>query len=212
MLRNVLWDVFLAFVPVAFAYAAVWLHNESKKERIMQFPLAVTVLLWLAFLPNSCYLLTEWRHFLHSLDAENLFLHAQHDSRWMVVLTFYAALYFAFSTVGMIAFTLAIRPLARIIRCYIPNTWIAAVPLFGMLSVGVYLGLVLRYNSWELITRPGSIWADIVNVGGSPTLVAMILAFGVFLYLAYVAMDMWVDAFVIRWRRRMERRVVQAQC
>ena len=212
MFGNALWDVFLAFVPVVLAYVVVWLHKESRRERIMQFPLAVAALLWLAFLPNSCYLLTEWRHFLYSLDESNLFLHARADSRWMVILTFYAALYFVFSAVGMVAFTLAIRPLSRIVHCYVPNTWIATVPLFVMLSAGVYLGLVLRYNSWEIITRPGAIWADIVNVGSSPMLIGMILAFGGFLYLAHLAMDMWIDAFIIRWRRRMQGPVAKAQC
>ncbi len=211
-LKNGLWDVFLAFLPVAFAYAAVWCHNESKREKLMQFPFAVSVMLWLAFLPNSCYLLTEWRHFLYSLDSSNMFLRAEADSRWVIVLTFYAAIYFVFSGVGMIAFTLAIRPIARIARIYVPNTWIATVPLFLMLSVGVYLGLVLRYNSWELVSRPGAVWADIVNVGSSPMLVAMILAFGAFLFLAHVAMDIWIDALVARWKCRNKGTLVRTRC
>lgn len=201
-LQGVMWNIFLAAVPVALGYFAVWMVELRKKRRWMHLPIALVLVAWLGFLPNSCYLLTEWRHFLVALDGSNLYLRAQVEPQMLVVLTIYTAFYFCYSAVGMFAFTLALRPIARITRHFVPNTWIAFVPLFVMLSMGVYLGLVLRDNTWDVLTRPGKVWADIVHIGGRPLLISMILGFGAFLWLAYVAIDIWIDAVIIRWHLR----------
>jgi uncharacterized membrane protein len=198
-LRGVLWNIFLAAVPVALGYWAASLAVKSRTKRALYLPFGLVLLAWLAFLPNTCYLLTEWRHFLTTLDGANLYLRSQNDRSALVFLAMYTAFYFCYSALGMLAFTLALRPLARIAHHFVPNTWIAGVPMFVLLSLGVYLGLVLRDNTWDILTRPGKVWLDIVNVGGHPFLIAVILGFGLFLWLAYLAIDIWVDAIIIRW-------------
>lgn len=199
-MKGVLWNLFLAFVPVGLAYLAAWLAKSSRRNGALRAPLAVVMLAWIGFLPNSCYLLTEWRHFLLTLDGANLYLQAQAQPAMLVTLAIYTAFYFCYSAVGMLAFTLALRPLARICKHFIPNTWLAAVPLFVLLSLGVYLGLVLRDNTWDLIVRPSKVWMDIVNAGSRPRLITMIFVFGAFLWFAFLTIDVWVDAVILRWR------------
>jgi uncharacterized membrane protein len=71
----------------------------------------------------------------------------------------------------------------------------------------VYLGLVLRFNSWNLINRPNEIWAALLQVGGRPKLIAFIVMFGLFLWAAYESLDIWIDAVTERWSKLSGRRV-----
>jgi uncharacterized membrane protein len=88
---------------------------------------------------------------------------------------------------------MAIRPVERLAikRGISVRFW--GVPFFAAVSLGVYLGLVLRFNSWEIATGPAKIWKAVVEVGGHPLLALFILAFGAFLWAAYEVLDIWLD-------------------
>ncbi|MBI2843369.1 MAG: DUF1361 domain-containing protein [Armatimonadetes bacterium] len=197
----VTWNLFLASVPVALAYLTSWLAGVARKKPVFRIPVAVLLLAWLAFLPNTCYLLTEWRHFLMTLDAANLYLRSQIDRDVTLKLMLYTAFYFCYSAAGMLALTLAIRPIARLARKDRATLWVYAIPLFLMLSVGVYLGLVLRYNSWDLVVRPHEVMNSVLGIVYRPKLFSFIIAFAGFLALAYAAIDMWIDGFLARVNR-----------
>ena len=199
VLAWVSWNTFLAIVPVVLANIIVWLAGLPKRK-ILKVPVAMLGLVWLAFLPNTCYLLTEWRHFLFTLDGTDLYLQARIDSAMTLRLMLHTVFYFCYSGVGVLTFTLAIRPIARLAKQKGANLWVYTIPLFLMLSIGVYLGLVLRYNSWDLISRPGEVWESVKTLSRRPALSAFIIVFGGFLWLAYTAVDIWIDGLIIRWR------------
>lgn len=192
------WNLFLAVIPVALASAVVRLH-EARWPRVIRWPaVGIALLAWLVFLPNTCYLLTEWRHFLVDLDSSNLYLRARADSQAALLMMLWVVFYFCYSAFGMLAFTLAIRPIARLARQHGLPIPMLAVLLFGLLSLGVYLGLVLRFNSWDLVTRPTSVFASVAALRSRPLLTAFLVTFGVFLWLAYGALDIWVEGFKAR--------------
>jgi uncharacterized membrane protein len=66
---------------------------------------------------------------------------------------------------------------------------------------GLYLGLVLRFNSWDMLTRPGEVIASAVAVADRPRLLLALLLFGGFLWAAYEAVEIWIDGFLLRWSR-----------
>jgi uncharacterized membrane protein len=178
-------------------------------KRTNEFAVGLAVLLalglvWLAFLPNACYLLTEWRHFLELLNSLQIYQRwqARRDSSAMLQLTTLTLFFFCYSSLGMLAFTLAIRPVVRVLRQYLRTVWPLGIPFFTIVSLGVYLGLVLRYNSWDLLHRPSEVWFAMLAVTMRPALFAMVIAFGLFLWLAYVCIDIWIDGFLLRWQRR----------
>src|SRR5688572_23652363 len=74
-----LWNLFLAWVPMVLA-GVIWrVHRAGRKSLPVLLPLG---LLWLLFLPNAPYLLTEFIH-LHPS-------HAVHDRplpAWLLPLT-----------------------------------------------------------------------------------------------------------------------------
>jgi len=197
--------MFLAAAPVALAQVISWTAGYWKKTPVLKLLAALLGVAWLAFLPNTCYLLTEWRHYLLTLDASNLYLQSRLDSGATLRLMLYTAFYFCYSAIGMLAFALAIRPMSRLVRLRGLSAWVAAIPLFLLLSLGVYLGLILRYNSWDLMTRPEQVWGSVLELTRHPMLVRFLVVFGAFLWLAYTAIDIWIDGFISRWRKTFGR-------
>jgi len=196
----VIWNSFLALVPVALAQVICRAAAVPRKGTALKVGLVLLTLTWLAFLPNTCYLFTEWRHFLARLDASDLYLRSQQSSGLILRLMIETAAYACYAGFGMLTFVLAIRPIERLARKRFVEVWPLAIPLFILLSVGVYLGLILRFNSWELLTRPMDIGRSVAALAYRPTLSLLIIAFAGFLWLAYIAIDIWIDGFLVRWR------------
>jgi uncharacterized membrane protein len=157
------------------------------------------LLLWLIFLPNSCYLFTENRHFFDAIERYNLWSRAHHEPDAAMGLGLRAGVALLYSSVGALTFTLSIRPIKFWIRSFGVRTSLGALPFFLLVSLGVYLGLVLRLNSWDLFTRPDVVLAMAVNVANRPLLMLTILLFACFLWVAYEVCDIWVDGFKGRW-------------
>lgn len=196
----VLWNLFLAFVPVVMAMIICTVAEVGKNVKLSRLLIAALGVVWLAFLPNACYLLTEWRHFLFGLDGSNLYLQSQLDGGTRLRLMVYTVFYFCYSGAGMLAFTLAVRPVARLAKRRGATLWVHGIWLFLLCSLGVYLGLKPRFNSWDFAAKPGEIWGFIVAMGRDPRLISFIVAFGAFLWIAYWAIDIWIDGFTGRYR------------
>lgn len=192
------WNIFLAFVPVLLAQVISGLMPMARRSPLVKLGAGLLAVVWLVFLPNTCYLLTEWRHFFDSLDSTNLYLRAHTNSGVTLRLMTYTAFYFCYSGIGIVALTLAIRPVARIVKKEEGSLLLPGIVLFGLVAIGVYLGLVLRFNSWDLVTRPSQIWRSIVELAYRPRLAQFLVVFGGFLWLAYEAMDIWIDGLILR--------------
>jgi len=201
LVKDTLWNVFLAVIPVVLAYAVVQ-ATRLQIRRAIRIPLSLALsLMWLAFLPNTCYLLTEWRHFFEVMNTYNLYWRASYDKLALMQLSAMWLYYFLYSSVGMLCFTMALRPIEHYWMKRGAPSWIWTAPLNIALALGVYLGLVLRFNSWDLATRPGAVWLAIREVGQRPRLALFICAFGLFLWISYKAIDIWVDGLKYRLKK-----------
>lgn len=197
----------LALIPVLLAYAMLWVYR-LRIHRAVRLPLlTVLSVAWLAFLPNTCYLLSQWRHFLFTVDAQNLYLQSQFNKTALMTLMAMSMFYLAYSGFGIVAFALAVRPVERIVRDQGVSIWFWGLPFFTALSLGVYLGLVLRFNSWDLIHQPAAVWAHTVALGGRPVMAMFIVGFGVFLWALYESVDIWIDGIAERWSALTGRRI-----
>lgn len=190
----VAWNLMLAAIPVLLAYLLVSIARLRRHRHLRKILLTVVGAAWLVFLPNTCYLLTEWRHFLYNLDASNLFLRSRAEPDLKPALMIYTAAYTLYSASGMLAFTLAIRPVAKMMKRSGRILWIYGLPLFLLMSIGVYLGLVLRFNSWDVLKRPNDIWQSVSMLISRPKLALLIVGFGGFLWLAYFLIDTLIDS------------------
>lgn len=131
-------------------------------------------------------------------------------TRWMALgdgdakrlLLLYTTFYFVYSGVGMVAFTLAIRPLAALLRRRNRVAWPWGLLLFPLTSLGVYLGLILRFNSWDILGQAREIWYASLQAVTRPALISFILVFAGFLWVAYFLLDAMFDGLQMRWSRK----------
>lgn len=198
---GIAWNFLLAAVPVVLGLVLAWTITRAAKNRLL-IPIASLLgILWLIYLPNSCYLVTELRHVVRALAGTDLYLRARIDPETAIVLMAYTAFYFLYATVGMLAFALAIRPVAAALRRAGLGTLSFGALLFGLMSLGVYLGLIRRYNSWDLLHRPREIADASLALMNHPALSLFLVAFALFLWVGYVAIDIWIDGLLFRLRR-----------
>jgi uncharacterized membrane protein len=202
-LSWMLWNLFLAVVPVILAYVAAWLGQwlSGRHSRWLWLGLAPLLGLWLIFLPNSCYLFTEPLHLLSAVEQDSLWPRARHETDAALRLGLWTAVSLCYVSAGALSFALSIRPMLSLARRagFSPMRW--AAPFFLLMALGVYLGRVVRYNSWDLFTRPHAVVGTVAGLTDRPMLLAGIAIFGLFLWAAYVAADIWVDGLTVRWRR-----------
>jgi uncharacterized membrane protein len=205
---SVVWNLFLAVIPVILAFTLARGARRDMRETGhirwgLWLPLGVV---WLAFLPNSCYLLTEWRHFLQTLTQSQLFAQARHSQSGRLDFFVVVCFYLLYSGAGLLAFFLALWPLDRLTRRRLGWTGVVLRPLiFPLCALGVYLGLMSgRFNSWDLVHphRLAALLATTAAALHRPFLLCLILAFGAVLWLFYAAFDIWMDGLAWRLSRR----------
>lgn len=192
-----LWNLILAALPVAFAHALV----AAERSRRGRSGMALVVVLagaWLAFLPNAPYLLTEWRHFLYGPHFRAVRDATNPNDLSVLRVVKHAAFFAAYSGFGVACFALAIRPVADLVRSRGGRPGMLAAPFFFVVAVGVYLGLILRLNSWDLVLRPRYVMILAARAVFTPALLPVIAAFAALLCGLFLASDIWMDGLAVR--------------
>jgi len=200
LLANTLWDMFLAAIPAVLGWLLAGGMRSTPNRRLWLW--APLLILWLIFLPNTCYLLTELRHLRWRLDSADLPDSGMDRPDSLQRLLRWTLFYAIFSGFGLLTFALAIRPLERFARSRGFPLNALAPPFFLLMAVGVYLGLRLRFNSWDLLHQPLRVaqtaWETLTSPGAARL---YILSFAVFLWLVYVVLDIWLDGLYLRVER-----------
>jgi uncharacterized membrane protein len=162
------WNLFLAFVPYFFI-SCLKTHISLQKSKIKTL---LFVFAWLLFLPNSFYLLTDLVHLAQS--GSHLF--------WfdLVVFSSYALIGFAIGIISLLEFE-------NIIKNYTsPLIVKLTIPLICFLcGIGIYLGRILRYNSWDILSNPVELFQDLLTSLLSPHSLLFSSFFGAYIYLFY---------------------------
>jgi uncharacterized membrane protein len=153
-----LWNLTLAWVP--------WMLARASAMAAERGWIALAWTLgggWLLFLPNAPYLVTDFVH-LGANDGAPIW--------YDIALLGTAALS------GLMAGGLSLRAM---------HAWIAerhgaivglAVLLASVVAtgLGIYLGRFQRWNSWDLVVRPGDVLGDLVALAQDPAAQARVLA------------------------------------
>ncbi|MBY0424824.1 MAG: DUF1361 domain-containing protein [Cytophagales bacterium] len=162
-----LWNLALAWVPLMVT------KNLGNVNRDFSFGFWCLVGIWLLFLPNSPYLITDLKHLKRS----------ELDYSWVDPLIF-----FSFSFVGLYIAMVSTSQVhkALALKFNVGFTWFFILICFVLSGFGVYLGRIERYNSWDLFTHPfrlfrGS-WVAIQNEQA----LWMTFSFGFFMFLVYI--------------------------
>jgi uncharacterized membrane protein len=202
-LNWILWNLSLALIPVALGNAVAGIGQQVIRKPLtwLWLVLAPLLVFWLVFLPNTCYLFTESRHLFFAVEREALWTRARHEPAIAMRLFTGGAVALVYSAAGALTFALALRPVKRWLLRSGVRVGLLAPWFFLLLSLGVYLGLVVRFNSWDLLTRPGNVLETAAEVADRPLLVLTIMTFAFFLWVAFEVIDIWIDGFSLRWQR-----------
>jgi uncharacterized membrane protein len=133
--------------------------------------------LWLLFLPNAPYLVTDLKHVGRGDGVPVLY----------DVLLLSAAAWTGL-LLGLTSLFLMHAIARRVVGAV--NAWALVVGVLGLSSFGIYLGRVLRWNSWDVFVRPGSLLSTIANGAlhplSHPRPVAVTVLFTSFLLVSYL--------------------------
>jgi uncharacterized membrane protein len=142
---HMLWNLLLAWIPYA---CSLWAVRVSRRRPGSLWPLLVPAALWLSFLPNAPYLLTEFVHLLH----------VPTDKLWYDV-----ALLLAFGWTGCFLAVASLQAMQALIWRFVGafGSWLFVAITALLCGLGVHLGRDLRWNSWDLLLNPAGIFADI---------------------------------------------------
>jgi uncharacterized membrane protein len=143
---GIAWNLFLAWIPFALAL----LVYERARSGLSTPVLAGACLLWLVFLPNAPYLVT---------DLKYVGSHGGVPVLYDVLLLSAAA--WAGLLLGLVSLFLMHEVWRRLFG--VVQAWALVVGALGLSSFGIYLGRVQRWNSWDLFTRPGSLVGQIAQ-------------------------------------------------
>ncbi len=193
-------NLLLAAIPAAAGYliAAGIERWTLRKRKIPWAVWALPILAWLAFLPNTCYLLTEWRHFLFDSHFASVRDDAADNPFAMLTAAKQSLFFVGYSAIGALCFALSIRPMHHVLRKAKLNVVFWAVPFFLLVSLGTYMGLIVRLNSWDLIQHAPYVFRVFLHAASTPKLAEAIVIFAGLLWLLYIIIDMWVDGFMMR--------------
>lgn len=188
-----LWNLFLAFLPLCIAII-------SYRYAFKSWRLIIASLLWFVFFPNAPYLITDLYHLSHFKGVP-----AWYD----------ALMLFTAATTGIALAFISLQLMEKQWNIIWRKKYLSRkstqtrfryrlaciLLVFLFTGFGIYLGRILRYNSWDVFTDPGALGYDIIirlrypfehtNTWG------FTIAYAVVLFLLYNA---WCGSPLIHYR------------
>jgi len=178
------WNLFLAFVPLGIAWYVQ--HRGTQLNSISKYALLV---LWLLFLPNAPYVITDVTHLSYS--PSNWFIYDGITIGIFALLS----LYFGFQSL------IEVR---KLFKTAIAETWLntSTAGVLILCGFGIYLGRVVRFNSWDLITNPldlfGTISSYLIHPIENKSVWMFTLGFGIFLNFAFFLFKTWKHSLLTK--------------
>lgn len=160
-----LWNLLLAWVAPLIAW---WLVRRLRKTKWRTWQNILLTIIWLGFLPNSFYMVSDLIH-VHQTGEISIY--------------FDAVLFASFIFNGFIAGYLGTFLLHReALRRLAPlRAHALVVAVFALCGYAIYLGRVLRWNTWDAILQPAALLFDvsdnILNPLGHPQAFVVTLSF-----------------------------------
>ena len=188
--RGLIWNLFLAWLPALGAFAAYNLNRWPTRFRWL--PIIGLSALWLLFLPNATYLVTDIIH-----------LKPRHGvPLWYDLITLVA-----FAWTGLFLGLVSLFMMQMLVRRTIGNaaSWLFALGALMLNGFGIYFGRFLRWNSWDVLFRPASLFNDLLEGLRNPFAYLHTIAFAGLFTLFLIAVYLMLLSFTqlqLEHRRR----------
>ena len=165
------WNLFLAVIP--FALSTLLGTAKGPLRARLLVPVGAA---WLLFFPNAPYILTDLFHL---------------ERRAGVPLWYDLALILSCAWNGLMLAYASLADMQRLVQLRLGTAagWAFATLALLLSSFGIYLGRYLRFNSWDVLANPLTLFFDIVNrilhPFSFPGTWGVTLVFGLFLLVGY---------------------------
>jgi uncharacterized membrane protein len=140
-----IWNLFLAWLPLVLAFG---LRYVLRRTLWSDWSALLLTVLWLTFLPNSFYIISDFVH-LTELDAGQLLY-------GIAVIGAHAC---TGVWLGMSSLYIVHRELIKRLGGRIAASIVGLILLLS--SVAIYVGRDLRFNSWDLVFNPFGFLFDV---------------------------------------------------
>lgn len=151
-----IWNLFLAWIPLGLAW---WLVIRLRTSRWLSLPNIALTALWLGFLPNSFYMVSDLIH-----------LHETGEVSLLYDVVMFTSFIFNGLVAGFSSLFIVHRELIKRFALEKAHTAVALILL--ACGFAIYLGRSLRWNSWDVLINPAGLLFDVsdrfVNPGAHP--------------------------------------------
>lgn len=173
-LLFLIWNLFLAIIPYFLSSS---IHNNffDKSKKIQNI---IYALGWFLFIPNTFYILTDFTH----LHFKNTFQFGLD----MLILS-------SFSFAGFYIGLLSLHHIHQLtIAKYGNKTGNFFISIISFLSAfGIYLGRILRFNSWDIISKPMELTYKSIYALFSFETIIYTLQLGIVILISYILFYYW---------------------
>lgn len=170
------WNVLLATVPIILARTLQ--KTRSQTVQIVLFPL------WLVFLPNTLYMVTDVIHIFNPRFSQ-MTITFQMLGMGLYLLIFFLAVY---------TFVLSIKPIlikyhAFLERLHSRYKYILFCFFSVLVGFAISMGRFQRTNTWYIFTQPIRVMRDVIDSLTDPTVlfVALFYSVGAFVIILLTA-------------------------
>ena len=138
-----LWNLFLAWVPLTLALAAYWVQESD----VAVFGMG---LMWLLFFPNALYMVTDLIYINQS----------RYELVWFDLLML---VYFALTGLFLGFASLQIMQSLWAKFGSVKGSWRFVMVSLSLGAFGVAIGRLLRWNSWDIFSHPYQVAASVLG-------------------------------------------------
>ena len=169
-----LWNLTLAWIAPFIAW---WISRRLYHTKWLTWQNVLLTILWLGFLPNSFYMVSD-------------LIHVQQTGEVSII--FDAVLFTSFIFNGFIAGFLGVillhRQLLTRVRKF--HSFLMITGVFALCGYAIYLGRVLRWNTWDALFHPSGLLFDvsdnILNPVAHPQSFVVMLSFTLLITSFYI--------------------------
>lgn len=179
-----LWNLFLAGLPLLLTS---WLRWTLTRKAWSSWEGLMVSAVWLAFLPNSFYMVSDFIH-LADVNTDRLLFNAV-----MFTAFVYAALLFGFASLYRVH-----NELLR--RLHRRTAWFIVCAILAACCVAIYIGRDLRWNSWDVLIDPAGLLFDLSArlLHPSQYLQVLTVVLPFFILLTAMYAGIWFGARIVR--------------
>ena len=148
-----IWNLLLALIPLLISGFLLIIEPKVKPEILICFNLLLILLLipifilWLLFLPNSPYMITDFLHLSYLCKWDK-------NTNLYNVVTLFSGVWS-----GLLAGLFSTYQIHFLLKKYMKNfmSWIVIFMIFVLSGFGVYIGRFSRLNSWDVFQNYWSV-------------------------------------------------------